>query len=294
MDKLQYDNLYKFLVSLGVVLIALPISALIFLTNGTFPTISQSEYEALSEYSIQNLQQRQFIISLIINFLPILSIILCIIGAILIIVGLRKWYQIQKILDSQTTAETKIKEFEVAKMSNVEMITEKIRESEEISNNVVDSSNNDTTRPASSYSKEHQRLLKYAEIEDKFFEHGIPKYMKKRYIYKRNLRIGKFSYDTVAISLKTSTDIIYEVKYWDRKPQNDLVHQTLKRLHSSGVNYEKEKLRDYRCILAIVVPQQIIDDVIEQVELFIEKFPEFNFSDININYVTEESLTNLD
>ena len=33
MDKLQYDNLYKFLVSLGIVLIVLPVAALVFLFN---------------------------------------------------------------------------------------------------------------------------------------------------------------------------------------------------------------------------------------------------------------------
>ena len=57
-DKLQYDSLYKFLVSLGVVLIALPITAFIFLSNSAALIISQSEYEALSEYSIHDLEQR--------------------------------------------------------------------------------------------------------------------------------------------------------------------------------------------------------------------------------------------
>lgn len=33
MDKLQYDSLYKFLVSLGIILIALPIAALVYLLN---------------------------------------------------------------------------------------------------------------------------------------------------------------------------------------------------------------------------------------------------------------------
>ncbi|MBQ7343937.1 MAG: hypothetical protein IJW53_04135 [Clostridia bacterium] len=293
MDKLQYDSLYKFLVSLGVVLIALPVAALIFLANGTQLIISQSEYEALSEYSIRNLEQRELIISLIIKFLPVLFIILCIAGTILIIVGLKKWYQIQKILDNQVAAETKIKELEAAKMSNVEMITEKIREAEEVSNSVIDSSNNINQPPVSSYSTQHQRLLKYAEIEDRFFEYGIPIPIKRRYNHKRNLRIGRFSYDAVAVSLKTNTDLIYEVKYWDRKPPNNLLRQTLERLHLAGVNYETEEHRNYHCILAIVAPQQITDSLMEQVETFIEKYPELNFSDIDIKYVAEESLTDL-
>lgn len=62
MDKLQYDSLYKFLVSLGVVLIALPIAAFVFIANSATLIISQAEYESLSEYSIQDLEQREFII----------------------------------------------------------------------------------------------------------------------------------------------------------------------------------------------------------------------------------------
>ena len=51
MDKLQYDSLYKFLVSLGIILIALPIAALVYLLNSEPILISQSDFDALSEYS---------------------------------------------------------------------------------------------------------------------------------------------------------------------------------------------------------------------------------------------------
>ena len=290
MDKLQYDSLYKFLVSLGVVLIALPVAAIIFLANGTMLIISQAEYESLSQYSIRNLEQRDYIISLIIKILPVLFVILCIAGTILVIFGLKNWYKIQKILDIQVAAETKIKELEASKMSDGEMIREKIREVEEASNNDNDFSI-DVTQSESPYSTQHQRLLKYAEIEDNFFEYGIPAPVKRRYTHKRNLRIGRFSYDAVAVSLKNNIDLIYEVKYWDKKPSNTLLRQTLEHLHLAGINYETEEHRNYHCILAIVSPKQISEDLMEQIETFIEKSPGLNYSDIDIKYITEESIT---
>ena len=290
MDKLQYDSLYKFLVSLGVVLIALPIAAFIFIANSATLIISQAEYESLSEYSIRDLEQREFIISLITKILPILSIALFIVGIILIIVGLKKWYEIQKILDNQVAAETKIKELEADKMSNVEMITETIREIEEVSSNDTESTG-DKTKSMPEYSAQHQRLIKYAEIEDKFFEYGIPTPIKRRYTHKRNLKIGRFSYDAVAVSLKDSVDLIYEVKYWDRRPPNTLLRQTLERLHLAGINYETEEHRNYHCILAIVAPKQISEKLMEQIETFIEKNPELHYTDIDIKYITEESIT---
>ena len=117
-DKLQYDSLYKFLVSLGVVLITLPIAALIFLANGTMLLISQSDYENLSEYSIHNLEQHNYIVSLIIKFLPTISVLFFVAGIVLICVGLIKWHKIQKMLDIKIAAEAKIKELEADKMSN--------------------------------------------------------------------------------------------------------------------------------------------------------------------------------
>ena len=91
--------------------------------------------------------------------------------------------------------------------------------------------------------------------------------------------------------MKTNTDLIYEVKYWDRNPPNALLRQTLERLHLSGVNYETEEHRNYHCILAIVSPKQISENLMEQMETFIEKNPDFNYSDIDIKYITEESIT---
>lgn len=60
MDKLQYDSFYKFLVSLGIILIAAPVLCLYFVVNNQEQLlISQNEYEALSEASLFLLQERE-------------------------------------------------------------------------------------------------------------------------------------------------------------------------------------------------------------------------------------------
>lgn len=43
MDKLQYDSFYKFLVSLGMLLITLPVLAFLYVLNMDCKLISQSE-----------------------------------------------------------------------------------------------------------------------------------------------------------------------------------------------------------------------------------------------------------
>ena len=287
MDKLQYDSLYKFLVSLGVVLIALPIAALIFLANGTMLLISQSDYENLSEYSIHNLNQHNYIVSLIIKFLPTISILFFAAGIVLICVGLIKWHKIQKMLDIKIAAEAKIKELEADKMSNTEIFTKHLDESVEVADNDIITP---TTNSVPQYTSQHQRLLKYVEIEDKFFEYGIPVQIKRRYSYRRNIKIGNFSYDAIAVSLKTNVDFIYEVKYWDRIPQNHILQQTVERLHNAGINYKNSEHRNYHCVLAIVSPKDITESLLRRVEVFLEKQPECNYKDVEIKYISEESL----
>ena len=52
MEKLQYDSFYKFLVSLGVILIALPIVALVFVVNGEILLLSQVVFKKILNYFV--------------------------------------------------------------------------------------------------------------------------------------------------------------------------------------------------------------------------------------------------
>ena len=73
MDKLQYDSFYKFLVSLGLILLALPFAALIFLFYVDPILISQVEYDALSEFSLQMIENRNELVSMAISVFPVVS-----------------------------------------------------------------------------------------------------------------------------------------------------------------------------------------------------------------------------
>lgn len=106
MEKLQYDSFYKFLVSLGIVLITLPILALLYILNANYILISQNDYNNLSAISLQSLQTHEHILHFVQMIIPIISIPLIVIGIILIIIGSYKWYGIQKELDQQIKSDT--------------------------------------------------------------------------------------------------------------------------------------------------------------------------------------------
>ena len=117
MDKLQYDNLYKFLVSLGIVLIVLPVAALVFLFNMEPILISQADYDLLSDFSLQMIATRNKLTSYFISIFPWVAGILTCIGIVVLLIGIFKWVGLQKNLDKKLDAETAIQTLNLLKMS---------------------------------------------------------------------------------------------------------------------------------------------------------------------------------
>ena len=64
MSKLEYDNLYKFLVSFGIILIILPFAALFYFYNSSPILISQTEYDSLSAYTLELINSKKEILSI--------------------------------------------------------------------------------------------------------------------------------------------------------------------------------------------------------------------------------------
>ena len=83
MDKLQYDSFYKFIVSVGIVLIVAPLFCLHYLVSGSYDIImTQEEANNLSEISSDFLSIKIQYVQNIFKYLPIICIVFIIIGVI--------------------------------------------------------------------------------------------------------------------------------------------------------------------------------------------------------------------
>lgn len=87
MDKLQYDSFYKFLVSLGMLLITLPVLAYLYILNTNYELISQNDYDNLSEISIRRMHDNLKLLDFTTTIMPVVSIVLIVTGLVLIIIG---------------------------------------------------------------------------------------------------------------------------------------------------------------------------------------------------------------
>ena len=248
MDKLQYDSFYKYLVSLGTILITAPLLVIYYILNlGNDLLFTSSEVEQLSPSSLNILQERETLISSILKFLPIITVILLIIGLICLVYGATKWHSLQKEIDEQTRLKTIEQRTNLKQQTPTDIVERIIDESNE-STDESDSNKSISTRPKS-------RLVKLMEIENACYSYISEKHSKK-FTFRQNIKIANHTYDMIAISKYNNIDYIYEFKYWSHLPANDLLTQAIKKLEESGIAYENSAHRNFKCKLFIVIPDE--------------------------------------
>ena len=284
MEKLQYDSFYKFLVSLGVILITLPILAMAFIATGDVVLISQAEYENLSSFSQNAIQQKEELLNFISNWLPLITKIFIPLGAIFILAGGGRWLYIQLQLDDQIKSDTIMKKINAKNMSADEIVGKALGEVSETENK--ESNNSETTTPNIPYTPSENPVVKYMRIENLCFSKAINEYSRD-YHLKKNIRVGKHEYDFVAVSKKDNIDLLFEVKYW-RTCSTSRILELINKLYSRGIDYENTAHRNFRIILMLVTPKQELEKLKQHIET---KLVGAHIAyKVDIQYIAEEDL----
>lgn len=275
MENLQYDSFYKFLVSLGIILFALPVIIFFYILNMNYLLISQSDYENLSAISLQEIQTYEKILDIINTVVPIISIPIMVIGVGLVILGCRKWYIIQKELDEQVKSDTIIKKMGATQLntsaSTAKAYDEVVSEEETVTQVTTD------------------KVIKYMEIEDKCYNYFLQKYSKRFYL-KQNLRINNFSYDMIGISKNASTDYIFEIKYWTRKPSDGQMKQLYEQINKLGTNYKQTTEHNFEYVIIFVSTRSQLEQVRDKVKKFSANYKHGITEWINYRYLVDEDL----
>lgn len=251
MEKLNYDSLYKFIVSMGIVLISLPIVFMIMIfSNDKVVFVTQNEISQLSNiaqhivYCEQN--YRNIFLSNIM-FLIIISIILILIGIALVIFGIVKWNnKIQRYEDRQRELSIKKDELQIKQLSKEER-EEKIKEDivlENENNNVPPKSNTIPRITIGEYLvMQNDIVKKISQVFDNY----------KTY---EEVRIGNQKFDCIAISQKKyiQLDYIFEIKFFS---SINAVSSRLKKfseyLKNAKLSYYENTDRYAKTVLIIVI-----------------------------------------
>lgn len=282
MDKLQYDSLYKFLVSLGLIMIALPIAVLAYLLNSELVLINQEDFETLSQLSKQMLTNREKLLVLLRCIFPWFAVIFIILGMVLLAYGLYKWRQVQMNLDIKLGAETTIQTLNAMKMNPKEINRKISAEIKESGGQAIYNTVNTplSQQPNQNTSETYTKIQhKYAEIEQKCFDYVVAKYGRK-YHFTKNIQMGHYSYDLIGVSKKDNVDILIELKYWPSPLPLSNVTRVFKRLSSAGVNYETISHRNFKTLLLVITPESQLLTI----QSWLEK-------KVNLLYMQEHNLT---
>ena len=287
MNKLEYDNLYKFLVSFGIVLIVLPFAALLYFYNSNPILISKIEYDSLSTYTIQLINSRNELLSNFTKIFPWVATVFILLGIVSLVYGIIKWFEVQKKLDKKLDAESTKKALEELQASGEE-VDEKIKkETEETIKEVSVSST--TNISDNSQHPQVKALEKYYEIEDKCFNYFTIKYS-KTFDFKRNIRIGNTYYDFIGVSNKDNCDLIFEIKYCRHAAgMSPRLYETFNKIYDMGVKYETVAHRNFKCIVVVVTPKEHLPRLENIVDTYCKAHRD-NASRIEIKCMAEESL----
>lgn len=276
MRNLQYDSFYKFLVSVGIVLIIAPLLGLHYIVSGSWDVfLTIEEFDALSSVSSELLEKRVDFISILYGIFPTLCALSIIIGGVVLGLGCEQWYGIQRKLDELMDIDVLVKRFNWEKMSSEEIIKkheeEDRKDNSNEDNEKVAMNEEDRNLPTASSDslkrKAFSRVYKAVRIET-----GCAKYLQKTldrdYVIHQNIRIEGNEYDIIATSKKNNIDMLYEIKYWPDVVKDDTIERTLRKLLLNGISYESNLHRNWNFILFVVTSEKFISVYEEKLEKY--------------------------
>lgn len=273
MDKINYESFYKFLVSLGIILVALPFTIILFLFTDSFNLqISEADLIGYTKTAQTVIRLKQSVPLLIEQWYTwLIFIILFIVGIKLICIGLTKWHELQKIDDICKQLEKEKLEKEISEK------TADLSVKEIIQKNTDATFSEQMTQNGNSISKQSFAAIEGFLIEQRFF--SFIQSTRQSSLVKHNIRIGSCKYDVVAFSTQLfEKDYVYEVKYMRKGITANRIEQFREQMTKLKQTFSENLNRIPYMVLAIIVP----DDTYEQTLSIVQKVEKWNNYSIEV------------
>lgn len=262
MQRLEYDSYYKFLVSMGIVLVVTPIIILGIFLSGRFDLImSQADFEGLCAESARAVNLHFTIAKALPWAFLVCSIIAFIAGGRLIHLGCKEWKVIQGKQNKKLHLEVEDLDTKVHNLSPEEKANNKIDEilesqkyMHDISELKLDTSTIETGKIIA------RKVLESTDAEDKCAK-IIRDEIGADYTIVQNVKVGHFEYDIIALTNNNKEDVIYEVKDGRYTDISDLVRRSIPLLINAAKNYSKTMNKNVRAELWITGGCEVPDSL---------------------------------
>lgn len=249
MEKIEYSELSKFLVSIGITLIVISfLLPWLYLREPFDLLITQDKLLKLTENAQTIIKNRQNFILESINYIQYASLSLIILGVLSIVIGLWKWIKKQNDLDEREKIITETHKLNFKKLSQDEV-------SEKAENEFITLKQDTKTVIVDKVLKE-DFVTKYLQLERGFFE-KLMKFYYNDFRILSNYRINKFEYDIILESRYVKNlDYIFEIKYYPKRYSPNNLNEALLNLEKSTKSYIKNTSRNAKPIMIIVIHEE--------------------------------------
>lgn len=252
MGNINFDSYYKFSISLGIILVVLPISVIIFLFTDSFNLqISEADLATYTNTAQEVIKMKQSVPLLIYKwYVWLIAFIFFIAGIVLIVYGLFCWHNLQKLEDICKKRDAKMA-MDVITKKIVEMSDEEI-----IQKNAVDVADEQ-------FDQETTYLM-----QQRFFNHL--KKTKNSHLLKTYIIIGTFEYDIIAFSQNFyDKDFVYEVKYQSKMSNKKEIEQYRNQMRNLRNNFSEKFSRIPYMVLVLIVADELHEhtlNIVDEIE----------------------------
>lgn len=263
MTKLEYSDFYKFLASLGIVMIALAILAPWLLLRESFDvSLKSSEISELPPTAQTLISYRQHIALRFVKNIWWVSGILLLLGLVTLCTGVILWWaKKQHFLDQKdelgaekAKVDLEKARRELASMSAGEIVAKGVKKAEEETR-----TGEITEQPTVSLIT--SRVQEYLEVEQVFLEKLVDCFGEETVLTQQ--KIGQTSYDAILLSDDPRlTDVIFEVKRLTRNFDSGRVDEIVQQLVLSTHTYRETTHRDVTTVALFIIPQEDQDHVV--------------------------------
>lgn len=288
MEKLEYSDLNKFLVSVGVTLIVISVLLpWLYLREPFDLLLQQDQISKLTKEAIQIVTNRQHFVAGFVNYIFKVSVGLFSIGLISIIFGLIRWWKNQRILDRREKAITEKHEEELKKLTEKQIEVKAVGEFIKLKNEETEfgiATDNPIVKETF--------VPKYIQLERAFFNKMLDFYYDEFHVLSNN-SIDTFEYDIILQARKSNKrDYIFEIKYYPKGYNKFTLQDAALRLGISTGHYINKTSRKAKPVLiAIVQRNDFTKRDVQELDAFTSStLKEFDHIDLMTIYFDELSI----
>lgn len=251
MEKIEYSDLNKFLVSVGVALMTISILLVWLFFREPFDLlIAQKTIDNLTETAQTIIKTRQGQVIHLLCIIPWLAPVLFLLGLISLIIGLTRWLKKQRLLDERDELTNKKMQKELEKLSEKEVVDKAETEYKQTVNE-----RDQPTEPKAETSAKEQFVKSYLQVEQTISD-KFKLFFSDKYRVLTNYRLKHFEYDIILNApLKLDTDKIIEIKYYPNGVTSQYIRETLIRMEIAKGFYQETMQKSVKPVLIIVLPE---------------------------------------